>query len=212
MATARLSLAGLLAPIIVLFACTAWAQDLELVSRQDAADGGVQGNLDSHNPSISADGRFVAFWSAATNLIPGGGPDANGNSADVFVFDRATGALELVSRQAAADGGAQGNNVSSESSINADGRFVAFHSIATNLIPGGGIDANGTSFDVFVFDRTTGALELVSRQAAADGGAQGNFASEEPSISADGRFVAFVSDATNLIPGGGPVANVGDDF
>ncbi len=151
MTTARRSLAGLLAPIIVLFACTAWAQDLELVSRQDAADGGVQGNLDSRNPSISADGRFVAFDSSATNLIPGGGPDANGTFADVFVFDRTTGSLELVSLQ----GGAQGNFGNSlRPSISADGRFVAF-----------------ASGHVFVFDRTTGALELVSRQDVADGGA-----------------------------------------
>ena len=123
-------------------------------SRAPRRRGGAQGNGNSQRPSISADGRFVAFDSAATNLIPGG--DANGAIGDVFVFDRTTGSLELVSRQAAADGGAQGNFGSfrpSISAISADERFVAFDSEATNLIPGGGLDANGTGFngsDVFV--------------------------------------------------------------
>ena len=83
MTTARRSLAGLLAPIIMLFAYTAGAQELQLVSRQAAADGGAQANDTSGRPSISADGRFVAFNSVATNLIPGG--DANGQDLDVFV-------------------------------------------------------------------------------------------------------------------------------
>jgi len=89
-------------------------------------------------PSISANGRFVAFLSASTNLIPGGGPDTNGNATDIFVFDRLTGSLELISRQDIADGGAQANLSSGSLSISADGRFVAFLSASTNLIPGGG--------------------------------------------------------------------------
>jgi Tol biopolymer transport system component/acetyltransferase-like isoleucine patch superfamily enzyme len=185
---------------------------LELVSRKDDADGGAQGNDSSFSPTISADGRFVAFFSSATNLIPGGGSDANGGSYDAFVFDRTTGGLELVSRQDAADGGAQGNDSTSNPTISADGRFVAFSSQATNLVPGGGLDVNGTAKDVFVFDRATGGLELVSRQDAADGGAQGDGSSSRPTISADGRFVAFYSFATNLIPGGDVNGSAQDVF
>ena len=180
---------------------------LELISRQDAADGGAQTNGRSFDARISANGRFVAFSSEATNLIPGGGPDVNGSLPDVFVFDRQTGGLELVSRQSDADGAAQSSERSRNPSISADGRFVVFNSRATNLIPGGGPDANGFVADVFVFDRQTGGLELVSRQGDADGGAQGNFDSFAYSISADGRLVAFNSRATNLIPGGGPDTN-----
>ena len=184
------------------------AQTLELISRQDIVDGGAQGDSDSFWPSISDDGRFVAFASFSGNLIPGGGPDLNPRT-DIFVLDRHTGALELISRQAAADGGAQANGRSRFPAISGDGRFVAFVSEATNLIPGGGLDANGSVLDVFVFDRATGDLDLISRRDAADGGAQGNDQSFQPSISADGRFVAFQSRATNLIPGGGPDLNAG---
>ncbi len=180
---------------------------LELISRQDVADGGAQANDGSGSPSISADGRFVAFGSSATNLMPSGGADANGSNGDVFVFDRHTGGLQLVSRQDAGDGGAQANGSSSVPSISADGRYVAFESRATNLIPGGGTDANGTSADIFVFDRRNGALMLAGRQDDADGGAQGNFGTGDSMISADGRFVVFDTESTNLIPGGGADAN-----
>lgn len=194
-----------------IFAFDRQTKSLELISRRDAADGGAQADFDSDNPAISADGRFVAFDTIAKNLIPGGGVDVNGFAADVFLFDRQTGDLELISRQDAADGGAQGNNSSFEPSVSGDGRFVAFASSATNLIPGG--DANAGRRDIFVFDRQTGGLELVSRQDAADGGAQSNGDSREPSISADGRFVAFRSRGTNLIPGalGDPTADVNGD-
>ncbi len=204
-------LAGFALGILALAsASTASAQNLELISRQDVADGGTQANGRSDRTSISADGRYVVFDSQATNLIPGGGTDINGSANDVFLFDRQTGGLELISRQGASDGGAQGNNNSSEPSISADGRLVAFRSQATNLIPGGGTDANGLQADVFVLDRQTGRLELVSRQDAGDGGAQANDFSVDPLISADGRYVAFASQATNLIPGGGTDANGGN--
>ncbi len=180
---------------------------LELISRQDIADGGAQANDRSERPLLSADGRYVTFLSYATNLIPGGGTDVNGSQPDVFLFDRDTGGLELISRQDAADGGAQGDGFSSNPSISADGRYVSFASGSTNLIPGGGTDANGTENDVFLFDRNTGGLELISRQDIADGGAQGNASSSSSALSADGRFVAFNSSATNLIPGGGTDVN-----
>jgi Tol biopolymer transport system component len=149
---------------------------------------GVEGNLESRGPSISADGRFVAFYSAATNLITG---DTNG-ATDIFVHDRQTGTSERVSLDS---GGVEGNLESLGPSISADGRFVAFYSAATNLIAE---DTNGVS-DVFVHDRLTDTTERVSVHSA---GVQGDDASgmqSAPSISADGRFVAFVSTATNLV-------------
>src|SRR5439155_1190150 len=135
---------------------------------------GTQGNSDSVDASISADGRFVAFYSSANNLVPG---DTNG-AEDVFVHDRLTGTTERVSVDSA---GTQGNSESFLPSISADGRFVAFYSDATNLVPG---DTNGFE-DVFVHDRLTGATERVS---VASAGTQGNSDSVDdfvpPSISA----------------------------
>ncbi len=153
---------------------------------------GTQGNYSSYYPSISTDGRFVAFASGATNLVPG---DTNG-AQDVFVRDRQTGTTERVSVDSA---GAQGNGNSLGASISADGRFVAFGSAASNLIAG---DTNGYE-DIFVRDRQSGTTERVS---VATDGTQGNANSGDipalaPSISADGRFVAFQSAASNLVAG-----------
>jgi Tol biopolymer transport system component len=133
----------------------------------------------SHSPSISADGRFVAFGSFAANLVPG---DTN-HASDVFVRDRQLGTTERVSvgpDGAQAEGGEFfGSYVPS---ISADGRFVAFESFATNLVPG------VTERGIFVRDRKIGTTEFVGP-------------GDEVSISADGRFVAFRSSATNLVPG-----------
>jgi Tol biopolymer transport system component len=150
--------------------------------------GGAHGDLASYYPSMSADGRYVAFWSDATNLVPG---DSNGKT-DVFVRDRQLGTTERVS---VSTGGLQGDFGSASQSISNDGRYVAFTSYATNLVPG---DTNGT-FDVFVRDRRSGTTERVS---VATGGAEGAGQSTFPSISADGRYVAFASFANNLVPGG----------
>ena len=148
---------------------------------------GVQGNADSWSRSISADGRFVVFWSRATNLVAG---DTN-FALDVFLQDRA---LSLNERVSVASDGTQANLDSWAPSVNADGRFVAFFSDATNLVQG---DTN-VAKDVFVHDRETGATRRVS--VAADG-IQGNGASSFPALSADGRYVAFQSESTNLVPG-----------
>jgi Tol biopolymer transport system component len=147
----------------------------------------AQVNGDSGNPSISADGRYVAFESRATNLVTG---DTNGES-DVFVRDRLLGTTIRVSRST---GGTQGNKGSFAPSISADGRYVAFHSYASNLVAG---DTNGMS-DIFVRDLTTSTTTRVSLN---DSEVQGNQGSLFPSISADGRYVAFQSNATNLRPG-----------
>jgi len=155
--------------------------------RVSIASNGAQGNHGSAAPAISADGRFVAFQSDASNLIAA---DTNGRT-DVFVHDRVAGMTELVSQSTS---GAQGNSGSDEPSISADGRFVSFDSAATNLVSG----SLNIPEDVFVRDRLVGATQQVS---VATGGAHGNDVSGQSSISADGRYVAFYSIATNLVAG-----------
>jgi hypothetical protein len=155
-------------------------------TRVSLASDGAQGNHASCAASISADGRFVAFSSSASNLAPGDTNDA----LDIFVHDRQTGATTRVSL---ASDGSEANGYSWRASISADGRLVAFDSKASNLAPD---DTNGF-LDVFVHDRQTGATTRVSL--ASDGG-EGNGDSAYASISADGRLVAFASWASNLTP------------
>jgi Tol biopolymer transport system component len=137
--------------------------------------------------AISGDGRFVVFGSYATNLVPG---DTNGEG-DVFVHDmqtRETVRVSVNSRDR------QANDASSGGSITADGRLVAFSSIASNLAGG---DDNG-QYDVFVHDMQTGVTRLVSLSSK---GSQGNLASINGVLSPDGRLVFFESEASNLVPG-----------
>jgi Tol biopolymer transport system component len=156
--------------------------------RVSVTSGGVEGNDQSRRPSISADGRFVAFSSDATNLVAG---DSNGLW-DAFVHDRQTGTTERVSVDS---GGAQATgDDSTNPSISADGRFVAFDSGAVNLVAG---DSNA-AFDVFVHDRQTGTTERVSVDTTGAEATPAGDGSLNPSISADGRFVAFRSDASDL--------------
>jgi Tol biopolymer transport system component len=148
---------------------------------------GTQGNGNSQNPSISADGKYVAFYSYATNLEAG---DTNA-AADIFVRDRVTGNISRVSKNSE---GVEGKGYSYDPFISADGRYVAFESNANNLVFG---DTNGV-LDIFVRDRNTGNTSLVSRNSA---GVIGNDASYYPTISADGMYVTFSSDASNLFFG-----------
>jgi hypothetical protein len=159
-----------------------------VTTRVSVSSAGGQANGASKEVAISGNGNFVAFSSAATNLVPG---DGNGVQ-DVFVHNRTTGATARISVNA---GGFGGNAPSGAPTINGSGQFVAFQSDAANLVPG---DANGAS-DVFLFD-AFGALALISVNGA---GVQGNGASTAPSIDAIGNRVAFESDATNLVPGDG---------
>jgi Ca2+-binding RTX toxin-like protein len=156
-------------------------------TRESLDSAGNQANSPSYSASISADGRFVAFGSSASNIVPG---DTN-NSFDIFVRDRLTNTTTRVSVDSA---GNQANSRSVGSSISADGRFVAFHSDASNIVPG---DTNGKR-DIFVRDRLTNTTTRVSLDSA---GNQTNSDSYYPSISADGRFVAFLSNASNIVPG-----------
>jgi Tol biopolymer transport system component len=146
---------------------------------------GDQPNRASRSPAISANGRFVAFESGATNLVGG---DTNGKL-DVFVRDLRTGRTRRVSVSSA---GKQGNRRSRSPSISASGRFVAYSSTATNLVAGDPTKPGG----ILVHDRRTGRTERVS--VSSNGRPASGFS---PAISASGRFVAFTSAAYRLIPG-----------
>jgi Tol biopolymer transport system component len=140
------------------------------------------------DPAISANGRYVAFRSVARNLVPG---DDNGTY-DVFVRDLAAGTTELVS--VATDGGA-GSSGSWELSISDSGRYVSFGSWADNLVPGDG----NNWYDAFVRDLATATTTRVSVDA---GGGDAFRGGGSPSITGDGRYVAFVS-RSHLVPGDG---------
>jgi len=222
-----------------LFARDRQANQTVLVS---ATPGGLAGNSHSFEPAVSADGRFVAFSSAASDLVAG---DAN-SGADVFVRDLQAGTTSLVHRDSA---GVQGNGQTfSAPAISGDGRFVVFASDSTNLVAG---DTNGL-VDVFLRDLQTGTTSLIplghasgfplvevaissdglfvafastvaldpadtngtsdiyvrdvqagttARVSLDSGGMQVSGNSGKPAISADGRFVAFQSDASALVPG-----------
>lgn len=148
----------------------------------------TQGNSHSFWGAVSDDGNFVAFQSAASNLVLS---DVNGHLPDIFFKDRGTSNTWLASVTSA---GVQGNSGSIAPNLSADGRYVAFESLASNLVVG---DTNN-AWDVFVHDRLAGTTVRVSVGA---GGVQGDADSRRASISADGRFVAFASEATNLVAG-----------
>jgi archaellum component FlaF (FlaF/FlaG flagellin family) len=162
-----------------------FVRDLGLgtTQRVSVATNGTQANSDSGNPAISADGRYVTFQSYASNLVPG---DTN-HRTDVFVRDLRSGTTRLVS---VASNGSQGNEFSGDPAISADGRYVAFDSQASNP------PVSDTSGAVFVRDLRSGTTRLVS---VVTNGSQDSGGS--PAISADGRYVAFESIASNLMPG-----------
>ena len=162
-------------------------REMGAVTRVSVASTGAQGDGISLNPSLSADGRFVAFESNASTLVAA---DTNGVR-DIFLHDRVTGTTERISESAA---GVQAAGESFSVRLSGDGRHVAFGSSAPNLVAG---DTNSNA-DVFVRDRSTGALERVSVTA---GGTQAAGSSGHPLISADGRFVAFESGDWNFVPG-----------
>ncbi len=141
-------------------------------------------NGDAYEVDISPDGRYIVFSSDATNWVHG---DSN-NAVDVFVYDRQTNTVLRITQD-----GVQLNDSSSHPSISEDGQFVAFASNATNI----DTRDRDTATDIYVWDRDTNRIELVSVNSY---GIKGNAESRYPSISADGRRVAFESDATNFMP------------
>lgn len=229
--------------------------------RVGVGTGGAQGTFGASEPSISADGRFVAFSSSSTNLVPGDTNSAN----DIFVRDLQASTTERVSVsssgvEASVDSFATGDPCCGRRMISADGRFVAFQTASGNLVAGddnntadvfvrdrqtnetsrvnvsstgeqadgpsvfGAISADGRHvvfsslssnlisppdtnvlFDAFVHDRQTGVTTRVS---VATGGGQGNGISVANSISGDGRYVSFESDASNLVSGDTTVRDV----
>jgi uncharacterized membrane protein len=134
----------------------------------------TDGNHNSALPAVSADGRFVAYHSNASNLVP---DDTNG-FVDVFVWDASTGATIRIT---------EGNDDSSGPAMSADGRYVTYVSEASDLVAD---DTNG-QWDVFRWDATTGTTIRLT---------DGNDLSTVPTISADGRFVTYFSEATDLVP------------
>ncbi len=144
-------------------------------------------NGSNYDPVFDFAGRFMAFTSDDSRLISG---DTN-NTSDIFVYDQVSRSVERVSH---ARDGSQANQASSSPALSRDGRFVAFSSAANNLVAG---DNNSLS-DIFVVDRLTGDIERVSLASDFE---EANGASFSPSISGDGRFVAFESEANNLDPG-----------
>ena len=134
----------------------------------------TDGDMSASYPTVSADGRYVAYYSRASNLVPGDTNDVG----DIFVWDRETDTTIRIT---------DGNDWSRMPAISGDGRYVTFDSAASNLVPG---DINGV-YDVFLWDRATGTTTRIT---------DGNHDSQMPVISADGRTIAFTSEASNLAP------------
>jgi Tol biopolymer transport system component len=188
MAFERRSQVVLLALVALLAAgCT-------FITRASVDTAGGDPNDNSSEASVSGDGRYIAFGSDATDLVPG---DGNATR-DVFRRDLRLGTTTRVSVDV---GGGDPNGTSSAPSISADGHLVAFTSSATDLVVGDGNESPST--DVFVRDVESHATTRASLDAA---GGDPDSSSFDPAISADGRFVTFTSDASDLVPGDGNAA------
>jgi len=143
-------------------------------TRVDVSSKGHQANAASFRPVVSSDGRYIAFTSDATNLVPGGT-----QTRDIYIRDRLLGTTRRVVHN------------SDDPAISGNGRFVAFDSNDSTLAPG----TNG-QIDVFVWDGATNRIDLVSRSSA---DVPGNGISLLPAVDGTGRYIAFESEATNLV-------------
>lgn len=157
---------------------------LNITQRLSVSSTGEEGNDESYGSSISSDGRYVAFYSFASNFVE---HDTNGFS-DIFLFDRISNTIKRINTHSDGD---EANSDSYEPIISADGNFIAFTSYANNLVQ----NDNNNESDVFVFDRNQNSIKRVSISSGGD--ADGP--SYEPSISSDGRYIAFSSWANNLV-------------
>ena len=173
---------------------------LDSIRRVSVTSGGIEGNAASSNPSISENGRYIAFHSAATNLVVG---DTNGYT-DVFVYDRTLFTTIRVSLTQLGGQTMGGDSVGGV--ISADGNFVGFRSWATN-IPSNP-DTNGVS-DIFRWDRTLGTVRRIS---VAENGDEPNKESIGAAISGTGRHVVFCTKADNMLPPGVDTNNAYDVF
>ncbi len=154
-------------------------------TRVSVDSNGVEGIFVSGFPTMSADGRLIAFRSLADNLVPN---DTNG-AFDIFLHDRQTG---ITTRVSVDSNGVEADSDSEDANLSADGRFLAFESDSTNLVPN---DTNNDE-DIFVRDLVANTTTRVSLNSV---GAQPNGPSFTPWLSADGRFVAFESGASDLV-------------
>jgi len=160
---------------------------LKQMNRISVSSEGSESDFVSYFPALSANGRYVAFQSDASNFMP----EDDNQTTDIFVHDRETNATQIVSISSK---GKQGNSTSSEPVTSADGRYIAFHSYATNLVSK---DTN-KRVDVFLHDLETGETTRVSVK---NKNIQAKGASFGAAISTDGSYIAFTSDATNLVTG-----------
>jgi hypothetical protein len=174
--------------------------DTRLISRQSQSDGGDGAAARSFTASLSKHGRFTAFTTEATNL--GGTLQTAPGETNVYVYDSRERVVELASRQSESKGGLGANGDSRVNAISGNGRFVVFRTEATNL--GGPINATD---NLYVYDRRRERVELVSRRSKSKGGKGANSNADNPSISQNGRYVAYNTFATNL---GGPTAGNGE--
>ena len=165
-----------------IFLCDREAQFVRRITR---SRDGYEADHDSGEPSISANGRFVAFYSHATNITP---KDTN-LAPDIYLFDSLTGTTELIS---VASNRMIGNRDSRRPRVSADGRFVVFESWADNLV----VDDQNETPDIFLRDRESKKTICVSTDVD---GKPGNDESRDPRISDDGNFVVFTSYASNLV-------------
>ncbi len=147
---------------------------------------GQPANENSGDPAISADGRYVVFWTSANNLVPG-----FNSLSDIVLYEIQTGQTSIVSLSSTNQ---DITSIGIQPSISADGRFVAFRSQTSNLVPN---DTNGSA-DIFVRDRQLNTTTLISVSST---GTQGNLDSNWPEISGDGRYISFTSSASNLVTG-----------
>ena len=161
------------------------AAGCDYVERASVDTSGGDPNGESFHPAISADGRYVAFWSSANDIVPG---DSNGRQ-DVFVRDMRTNTTIRASVDTA---GGNANGDSFYPTISGDGRYVAFASRATDLVAGDGSAAE----DIFVRDLQSGTTTRVTVDTA---GGDPNADTLTSGISADGRHVVFASAASDLV-------------